>query len=465
MPVRTRHDRGCKHEIAPSTVSQGKPPHSQDELRPHRSGNARGPHPPSVTPFDVAAGFVRSIENNQNYVIREYQALLDRAPDPVGLDGWTQALSRGLSREQLQVSLLTSPEYINAHGGLGTGWLTGLYHDLLGGRTPSQPELASWQAQLASGLPPGVIALDFVNSPEREAALITSDYQRFLNRLPGAEEVAGWLAAVRNGLDEAGLETNFLGSAEFFARGGGTAQGFITLAYQVELGRTPALSDIQAWLNVLAPGQIATPPATPGTPGTPAPPAANADHLVTLHLKPLDINLLGLEVKTSDIDITVSADAGNGKLLGNLLTTVSNLIDLQKASDALNQVLGTAVDLLNSGDLGINLGSGSFDARPAAVTNVLQLHVAPVHLDLLGALVDTKPIDVSITAHSGQGMILGNIVTDLANLFNDLPGQTLNIDTLNQKLGDLLGAVNGALGAIPGAPCRPCSPPPARSST
>src|SRR5439155_14402568 len=120
-------------------------------------------------------------------------------------------------------------------------------------------------------------------------------------------------------------------------------------------------------------------------------------------------------------------------------------------ADALNQVLSTTVGILNSSDLGINLGGGTFDDRPEATTNVLTLHVAPVHLDLLGALVDTSPIDVSISAHSGPGQILGNIVTDLANLFNDLPGQPLNIDTLNQKLGDLLRLVNTALAGIPAA--------------
>ena len=177
----------------------------------------------------------------------------------------------------------------------------------------------------------------------------------------------------------------------------------------------------------------------------------DTDSLATVVLPALHLDLLGVQVQTSEIIISLAADAGNGKLLGNLLTTASNLIDLQNAADALNEVLGTTVGLLNSGDLGIDLGGGSFDARPEATTDVLQLHVAPVFLDLLGALVQTSPIDVSITAHSGPGLILGNIVIDLANLFDDLPGQALNMDTLNQKLSDLLGLVNTALGAIPAA--------------
>jgi hypothetical protein len=186
--------------------------------------------------------------------------------------------------------------------------------------------------------------------------------------------------------------------------------------------------------------------------------SADTDSLATVVLPALHLNLLGLHVDTSEIVVSVSADAGGGKLLGNLLTTASNLIDLQSAADALNQVLGTTVGLLNSSDLGIALGAGSFDDRPESVTDLVTLHVAPVHLDLLGALVNTNPIDVSITAHAGTGLVLGNIVTDLANLFNDLPGQTLNIDLLNQKLSDLLGLVNNALGAIPAADVPPVLP-------
>src|SRR4029077_11867602 len=102
----------------------------------------------------------------------------------------------------------------------------------------------------------------------------------------------------------------------------------------------------------------------------------NSHSIATVELPALNLNLLGLQVQTSEIVISVSADAANGKLLGNLLTTASNLINLQEAADALNQVLSTTVGLLNSSDLGINLGGTSFDARPAATTNVLQLHVA-----------------------------------------------------------------------------------------
>src|SRR6185369_15279650 len=99
--------------------------------------------------------------------------------------------------------------------------------------------------------------------------------------------------------------------------------------------------------------------------------AQGTDSLATVVLPALDLNLLGLHVRTSDIVISVAAEAGDGKLLGNLLTTASHLIDLQQAADALNQVLSTTVGLLNSSALGIDLGAGSFDARPVATNDVL----------------------------------------------------------------------------------------------
>ena len=178
--------------------------------------------------------------------------------------------------------------------------------------------------------------------------------------------------------------------------------------------------------------------------------------LLTLHLNPLDINLLGLEVQTSPITVTISAQQGSGELLGNLLTTVSNLLNLQGVNKALNNVLGNVVNLLNSASLsvsGVDTTSGTFSTSTTATTTpVLNLAVAPVHLNLLGALVDTSPIHLTITAHSGDGLVLGNVVTDLANLFNPPLPSTLNLDDINSRLQNLLNELNAQLPGIPSAP-------------
>ena len=110
-----------------------------------------------------------------------------------------------------------------------------------------------------------------------------------------------------------------------------------------------------------------------------------------------------------------STEPGNGNLLGNLLGTVDSIIDVNQINAALNNVLGATVDLLNSVDLAVNgVGSGVFDTAPVATTQILELFVAPVHLNLLGARVDTSPIRLSINATTGDGLVLGNVLTALS---------------------------------------------------
>jgi hypothetical protein len=184
--------------------------------------------------------------------------------------------------------------------------------------------------------------------------------------------------------------------------------------------------------------------------------AAAASTLATVVLPPVNLNLLGVEVDTSPITVTVSSTTGDGKLLGNLLSTVNTLVDLKGASNAVNTVLKSTVGLLNSASLSVSgVNSGPLDSLAPSANEVLELFVAPVHLDLLGAVVDTSPIRLTITTHSGQGLVLGNVVTDLINLFNPPLPQQLDINTLNNKLAQLQQELDQQLPGIAAAPVQP----------
>jgi hypothetical protein len=111
------------------------------------------------------------------------------------------------------------------------------------------------------------------------------------------------------------------------------------------------------------------------------------------------------------------------------------------------------------------------DQSAATDCPVLDLTLAPLHLDILGLVVDTSPICLNIVAHHGEGL-LGDLLCSVANLLNGglsldqilsglavvdpitgtttLPGLTavdLNglltgvTDLLNGVLGNLLGSV------------------------
>jgi hypothetical protein len=56
-------------------------------------------------------------------------------------------------------------------------------------------------------------------------------------------------------------------------------------------------------------------------------PTPNACQVLNLTLQPLDLNLLGLRVRTSRIDVLIEAIPGPGNLLGNLLCAITGLLN------------------------------------------------------------------------------------------------------------------------------------------
>ena len=200
--------------------------------------------------------------------------------------------------------------------------------------------------------------------------------------------------------------------------------------------------------TLLSASPIATEDTTVAVPETAATAVADtsANELLTLNLDPLDVDLLGLQVQSSEITITVSAESGDGRLVGNLLNQVSSIVNLQEVNDALNNVLETVVELVNSVDLEVEgVGSGVFSTGETGSTPVLELMVAPVELDVLGAIVHTSPISLTITANAGDGLVLGNAVTALSDLFNPPIPDELDLAFINDRLEDLLDDLNSQI--------------------
>ena len=74
-------------------------------------------------------------------------------------------------------------------------------------------------------------------------------------------------------------------------------------------------------------------------------------------------------------------------------------------------------------------------ATPTAPTcPVLSLTLGPLHLDLLGLVIDLNQVNLNITAVPGAGNLLGNLLCDVANLLNNPSG-----------LANLLNSILGAL--------------------
>jgi hypothetical protein len=192
--------------------------------------------------------------------------------------------------------------------------------------------------------------------------------------------------------------------------------------------------------------------------------------ILDLELGPINLDLLGLVVETSEICLEVTAHEGQG-LLGDLLCGLTGILDgpllgavtganLTQITNAVNGILGGAnlgVTLDSIGTAAGNLvgnitttlalgGGTATDTRSLVLDPqeqadgcaILNLDLGPINLNLLGLEVNLDnceggPVEVDITAEPGPGNLLGNLLCGITNLLNG----GLNLGQLNRLVGQV----------------------------
>lgn len=143
--------------------------------------------------------------------------------------------------------------------------------------------------------------------------------------------------------------------------------------------------------------------------------------VLDLRLAPTDLNLLGLLVHLDRVRLTITADSEGG-LLGSLLcglsgpTTAAQAKSLTRAAhrsglSTKGLQMGVPIYQTTSGS-GSTL-STSAASSPMVICPVLDLSLGPLHLNLLGLIVDLNRVHLVITADS-EGGILGQLLCGLA---------------------------------------------------
>ncbi|HCS70124.1 MAG TPA: hypothetical protein DIW51_09170, partial [Rhodospirillaceae bacterium] len=211
-------------------------------------------------------------------VFRLYQATLDRNPDTAGHQGWTAQLMNGtVSLQQAAANFVNSPEFQNTYGATtNTQFVTLLYNNVLN-RNPDPAGLNSWVSQLDSGaLTRAQVVLGFSESAEfvgnsAAGALNFSRagyqadwsddvfriYQATLGRNPDAGGFENWTENLANGGTYLDAITGFVNSVEFQNTYGSTTNSdFVTLLYQNVLGRAPNPAELAGWSNQLDSGAL-----------------------------------------------------------------------------------------------------------------------------------------------------------------------------------------------------------------
>jgi hypothetical protein len=84
----------------------------------------------------------------------------------------------------------------------------------------------------------------------------------------------------------------------------------------------------------------------------------------------------------------------------------------------------------------------------AAACDILTLVLGPLHLDLLGLVVDLNQINLLITAVPGAGNLLGNLLCAVAGLLDGTGGITGPLTQIAGLLTQIVNILNGILAGL-----------------
>ena len=130
--------------------------------------------------------------------------------------------------------------------------------------------------------------------------------------------------------------------------------------------------------------------------------------------------------------------AQSGGLLNGVFTITSFAVNSAGQLVANGTFTGTAV----VGGVAQTVTSTAASSPVAATgtCQILDLTLGPLHLDLLGLVVDLNQVHLTITAQQGPGNLLGNLLCAIANLLNGSPSPTALqqiVNLLNQIVARL----------------------------
>ena len=134
--------------------------------------------------------------------------------------------------------------------------------------------------------------------------------------------------------------------------------------------------------------------------------------VLNLQLGPLHLNLLGLIVDLNQVNLNITADS-NGGLLGSLFCSIASR-NIKLATKANAKKLTTAAHQsgLATRGIGFAVPTNHAQAMQPGPCQILDLMLGPLHLNLLGLIVDLSPVHLQITADPNGG-ILGSLLCSL----------------------------------------------------
>jgi hypothetical protein len=135
---------------------------------------------------------------------------------------------------------------------------------------------------------------------------------------------------------------------------------------------------------------------------------------------------------------SAAAQPGGGGISQPIPCTIGGVASTCTLTVTSFQVIGgvlNAVGTVTGGDVSVPFQVPVISAD--GTCDILNLILGPLHLNLLGLVVDLNQVVLNITAQSGGGQLLGNLLCAVAHLLDSNSPLTALVDLLNQILGAL----------------------------
>jgi hypothetical protein len=166
----------------------------------------------------VANSFLASTEYRTNLVAADYQQMLHRAADASGSAYFVGQLNKGAKNEDVLVGLAASDEYFtNRGGGTNSGFVSGLYQDLLQ-RAADPSGLAYWTQQLNNGVSRATVAQGLVTSTEYRTKLVDGYYQHYLGRNADPSGESYFVGLLNNGGTDESVIVGLVATDEYYGK-------------------------------------------------------------------------------------------------------------------------------------------------------------------------------------------------------------------------------------------------------
>jgi hypothetical protein len=402
-----------------------------------------------ATTMQVALSIVNSLEFRIDAVQNAYQTFLHRAADPGGLNAFVNFLATGGNIKLVDSIIIGSQEYFQVRaGGTNAGFLQALYQDVLH-RAPDAFGLQAFTAALDAGVSRQQVALLVLSSPEGTNVQAQTSFNQFL-QLNSDPTAASTFVAALTMADPPGSTSSASQTVNTSSGSSSDIRNSLSVGANVAL---PLGTTVIQGFTVPAGGvAISLPGVTvpPGAvlvlfPGQTLPTGATILSGVTIPAGAETIAIPGVTVPAGTIIVPTAGATINGVTVGGsgAVTTNGSASQVRNTSSGSN-TSGSASDTLNTSGSASqvrNTGGAAAVALPAgtAITPGVTVPAGGVAISVPGVNVPTGAFVVLL-----PGQILPTGATILSGVTIPTGAETITVPGVTAPTGTVLVPAVGA---------------------